>query len=144
MGYYTNYELEIIDKPYLPLTDEEAVIERFMEISGYTNEGGPFEDGCKWYDHDSNARAVSRFFPSCILKIEGKGEEHGDHWVDAYMNGDRIWKWSASRSYPPSIDVPGKILVDLGFLKSSVPIAEELSVAEQFNAILDIFHGELK
>lgn len=143
MGYYTNYELEIIEKPG-HCVDEEKVIEKFSEISGYGGEYGPFEHACKWYDHDANSRTVSAFFANAVLKIEGKGEGQGDHWVHAYHNGVKIWNWSAPSGDDVYIAVPPETLAKVKFIKASSVPTKDLSVAEQFSAIIGMFHEELE
>lgn len=80
MGYYTKHELEIIEGADFN-TDYEKEI---GEVSGYVN---PFEDECKWYDHEKDMRLYSKKHPKTLFKLIGEGEECGDLWHEYYLNG---------------------------------------------------------
>lgn len=95
MGYYTRYELEIIEKPK---SFDEDKLEFFMfkKQKGGSSfmyameyEGGYFEAGgeCKWYEHDSDMQELSKEFPELVFKLSGEGEESGDIWVKYYKGG---------------------------------------------------------
>ena len=60
--------------------DAKSVI---AEVVGYN----PFEESCKWYEHDSNMRTVSKRYPETLFVLKGEGEESGDIWIKYYMNG---------------------------------------------------------
>lgn len=80
MGYYTSHKLEIIEgNDYV--TDYEKEI---GEVSGYRN---PFDDSCKWYEHEKDMRAYSKKHPKTLFKLSGDGEKNGDLWHEYYLNG---------------------------------------------------------
>jgi hypothetical protein len=80
MGYYTSHKLEIV-KGNDEFTDYE---EEISKISGYNN---PFDDSCKWYDHEKHMREYSKNHPNTLFKLIGDGEENGDMWHEYYLNG---------------------------------------------------------
>lgn len=41
----------------------------------------------KWYTHDEGMIALSRRWPAYIFRLEGEGEDQGDHWVKFYQGG---------------------------------------------------------
>jgi len=47
----------------------------------------PFEDSCKWYEHDQHMRQVSLSNKGTIFILQGKGEESGDIWKKYYLDG---------------------------------------------------------
>jgi hypothetical protein len=80
MGYYTRYELEILE-------GEDYDIDYECEIGKESGYGNPFDDECKWYEHEEHMRAFSKLHPNTIFKVSGKGEEAGDIWNEYYQNG---------------------------------------------------------
>ena len=116
MGYYTRYKIRTEGKPFgeeelkeiEQLEKEaEALSEKLKEIAliaitekrkrdlsdspenliskvvGYN----PFEDSCKWYEHDKHMMEVSKNNPETIFILEGEGEESDDIWKKYYLNG---------------------------------------------------------
>jgi len=91
MGYYTHHSLTIMDKESKEFDiDEVPNLKQILqlEIPGY--EGNPFEEKCKWYDHDKDMMKVSSHFPELIFKLHGEGEESGDIWNTLYVNGNKL------------------------------------------------------
>lgn len=82
MGYKTYYKLTIEQG-----TGDLATVKR--RIDEIAQEENPFDDWCKWYDHDGDMLAVSKLFPALVLCLEGKGEENGDYWRTYYHNGKK-------------------------------------------------------
>lgn len=80
MGYYTRFELEIIEGND-NITDYAKEI---GEISGY---GDVFDDEHKWYDCESDMKKISLKHPNTVFKISGEGEEQGDIWNRYFKNG---------------------------------------------------------
>lgn len=97
MGYYTNFELEIIENP--EATDEEFVLFSVQKQSEYNWDGSTLSEA-KWYDHDSDMLTVSKKFPQVVFKLHGEGEENGDEWVSYYKNGKSVTH-SRSEWTPP-------------------------------------------
>ena len=86
MGYYTRYQIDVaretgewIDAVYIHGSAEDVIAEQV----GYN----PFDDNCKWYDHDDDMLEMSRKFEGVLFKLSGEGEEAGDLWRAYYLNG---------------------------------------------------------
>lgn len=90
MGYYTDYELEVVDCADLELEDVTAAAEVFPEqeyselLTKLLNGSGY---NCKWYEHEKDMRAFSRLCPDVLFRLKGHGEEEGDIWVKYFKNG---------------------------------------------------------
>lgn len=84
MGYYTQYELEIID-------GDIELIEKFRsecEAAKYAiNGNGESQECCKWYEHETDLRKFSKKHPEVLFGLSGEGEESGDIWREYYRNG---------------------------------------------------------
>jgi hypothetical protein len=93
MGYYTQYSITSLTAG----VDEEQAEQMVLEIIEETY-GNPFEDECKWYDHDDDMKKVSLKYPEIIFKLHGEGEESGDIWDKYYKNG-KVQKAAAKISY---------------------------------------------
>ena len=70
MGYYTRYS--ITSKPDM---DEEElqkmvhdVINKDSDYEGYQ----PFDDECKWYDHDKHMKEVSKLHPEIVFHLTAR------------------------------------------------------------------------
>lgn len=82
MGYYTRYKVTSLSEGI----NNEQVEELVLAVVE-AKYGNPFEDECKWYDHDVHMKEVSRQSPDIIFKLHGEGEESGDVWYKYYKNG---------------------------------------------------------
>ena len=80
MGYYTVYELASSDNDIM-----EEVKEKIVKMYGRS----PFEDECKWYEHDEHMLEISKQYPNVVFELYGEGEEAGDLWKKYYKNGKR-------------------------------------------------------
>ena len=84
MGYYTRYELEVVE-------GNDELIGEFREdnenaqwaIDNY----GDSEEECKWYTHGEDLTAFSKKHPEALFKLSGEGEESGDMWAQYFKNG---------------------------------------------------------
>lgn len=47
----------------------------------------PFDDPCKWYEHDEDMRKVSKLYKDTIFILKGEGEDPGDIWKKYYLDG---------------------------------------------------------
>ena len=47
----------------------------------------PFEDECKWYDHEADMKALSMKYENVIFILYGEGEENGDMWTKYFLSG---------------------------------------------------------
>lgn len=91
MGYYTRYKITIVEGALLdennePIKDQEAIEEAVTNDMG-NDYGNPFEDTCKWYDHEKDMRFVSTKHPTVVFLLTGEGEEQPDLWHKYFKNG---------------------------------------------------------
>lgn len=83
MGYYTRFELE-----FSPQDNEiETQIIEDQSKTLYGGESDPFDDSCKWYEHEEEMRAFSKRFPKKMFVLKGEGEEAGDVWIKYFQDG---------------------------------------------------------
>lgn len=82
MGYYTRYDIRILDAKTPAETD--AVLAALEKVSGYV---GLTEGAIKWYAHEADCLQVSREFPGITIRLYGEGEEQGDVYVKFFKNG---------------------------------------------------------
>lgn len=79
MGYYTNYNLSILEGG-----DHDELIKEFRKYSDNANyaidEDGCSNESCKWYESNSELMLFSKNYPDAIFCLEGHGEENGDIW----------------------------------------------------------------
>lgn len=82
MGYYTRFELQIIEdgKQYIDLSDAKKEIE---ELSDYQ----PFDESCKWSGHEDDMKKFSENHPDTVFELSGEGEENADLWKKYFKNG---------------------------------------------------------
>lgn len=62
------------------VSDPEKVIEGILNFN-------PFEESCKWYEHNADMLKVSKLYPETVFILSGEGEEAGDLWKTYYLNG---------------------------------------------------------
>jgi len=79
MGYYTNFDLEVLEgEEYLDYKEE------ISKISKYNN---CFNDSISWYRHEDDMRKFSKKHPKTLFKLSGHGEDNEDIWIEYYLNG---------------------------------------------------------
>lgn len=93
MGYYTEYEIGAHGYEFGDGRTPKGIV---TEHIGYD----PFEDRCKWYDHDADMKAISKKYPDALFKLSGNGEESPDLWVKYYQNG-KVHAIRATITYDP-------------------------------------------
>jgi hypothetical protein len=106
MGYYTQFELEILEgeaDPKLVARTLSLILsgdstDEFIQV----DDDGTFEFGeeAKWYDHDEDMISLTKAFPGTLFCLSGKGEEAGDMWKVYYRDGT-MQICRAQFSYPP-------------------------------------------
>jgi hypothetical protein len=126
MGYYTRYELTILD----PNTGNqieahvlkgldiypalEADIQKLDYGNGFFFDMGTnsfrMEEQSKWYDSEDEMTALSIKYPTLLFMLEGEGEEALDVWKEYFLNG-RNQHCEAIITYEP---------LDLSLLKGDV------------------------
>ena len=79
MGYYTDYTVSW-DDPNLETID----------VYDETIENGDQLYSVKWYEHDSDMKAISQEYPNVKFTLTGTGEEPPDFWKRVYLNGENI------------------------------------------------------
>lgn len=93
MGYYTNYQLIVID------LNKDSTYETYIEL--ILREEFEFLDtdldaiGIKWYDHERELTEFSNNYPNVLFTLTGIGEEHyftatsltADIWIKYFLNG---------------------------------------------------------
>jgi hypothetical protein len=96
MGYYTQYDLEIIDGSNGLIKD---LIDE-CEEAGYALEAnGDCSQECKWYDHKEDLTTFSKKHPEALFMLSGEGEDNGDAWHEYYRNG-KVQVCKAKLVYP--------------------------------------------
>lgn len=84
MGYYTRYELSVINGDNNLITE----LREFSEDANYAiNDNGESEDSCKWYKCQEDLKKFSSMHPSTLFKLSGEGEESGDIWNAYFKDG---------------------------------------------------------
>jgi hypothetical protein len=91
MGYYTRYKVRIVEGTMLNENNEPIKVQEDIE-EAITNDmgndyGNPFEDSCKWYDHEDDMKTVSKKHPTVVFLLTGEGEEQPDLWHKYFKNG---------------------------------------------------------
>ena len=101
MGYRTDYTLKITDGAGLGLdVTPEQCEEIHKVLVTYDGPKWAFDlegispsslyetvCGCKWYEHESDMRIVSKMFPNVLFTLSGEGEENGDIWKKYFLGG---------------------------------------------------------
>ena len=97
MGYYTKYDLSIIegDKNLIKIFREE------YSSAGYALEAdGQCNEECKWYDAQKELTEFSIKHPTTLFLLEGVGEENGDEWK-MYVQDGHSQMLKAKMVFPP-------------------------------------------
>lgn len=104
MGYYTYFNLEVLNEEEFTTDEIAKASHRLAEIMGEPNpltlEYDDFNwlsyDDRKWYDHDKHMIILANEFPNMLFKLHGDGEEAGDSWNEYYCGTRRHcqgWHW---------------------------------------------------
>lgn len=98
MGYYTNYDLVVMDRDRQIEQDSE-VLEELAETlnvivgGGFVVEGGKQKaivnaDEMKWYEWEVDMLGLSHMYPALVFQLTGHGEESGDVWRAWFFDGE--------------------------------------------------------
>lgn len=81
MGYYTKFDLEVIN--------DNSDINHHFEVSQESEYGcdDVFDDDIKWHNHENDMLSYSKKYPNVVFKLLGKGEIWDDHWIKYFKNG---------------------------------------------------------
>lgn len=86
MGYYTRYELQVIEgNPELI----EELLNVCPEAKWALLNDGSTKDSTKWYDSLKDLKNFSLSHPEALFKLYGEGEESGDIW-QAYFKAGKM------------------------------------------------------
>ncbi len=80
MGYYTRFELQILE-------GDDYNTDYKKEISELSDYSYCFGDSIKWYDHKQDMINYSKNHPNTLFLLIGEGEEQPDMWREYYKNG---------------------------------------------------------
>lgn len=83
MGYYSNFELDIIagDDP----TATPEFLDLFEKVTSYTFDHQLCD--IKWYDSVKDMLTISSHYPRTIFSLTHEGEESGDIGIHYFHNG---------------------------------------------------------
>lgn len=91
MGYATKYTLTTT-----PKEARKRVVDALMRVDNYD----PFEEPCKWYDHEDDIVQVSCEMPGVLICVRGVGKEPEDEWV-LYAHAGVLVKFRRQEWTPP-------------------------------------------
>lgn len=74
-------------------------------------------DEMKWYNYDTDMKALSKSWPTVLFELSGEGEESGDIWTAFYRNGK-------------GVNVRAKIVVERPDVDAVLPLPEGADEAE--------------
>ena len=104
MGYQTRYELTTdadeqvavcpcntqkskfcpeCGTPFKMIDLSERILQEIVKMLDYD----PFNESCKWYEHEADMREFSKRYPVVLFTLAGEGEEAGDLWKKYFKNG---------------------------------------------------------
>lgn len=84
MGYYTNYELNVIEggaRLIEELRESNDDARYALDVNGETS------DSCRWYNHHQDLKEFSKKHPTALFELKGEGEESGDIWKVYFKDG---------------------------------------------------------
>ena len=86
MGYYTDFYLKADNVSEKEADSIGQMLADFftLESWGVENEWSGKD---KWYDYESDMRAISEEFPDALFTIDGHGEDYEDIWRAWFKNG---------------------------------------------------------
>ena len=93
MGYYTEYDLEVING------DNTVDYKDEIGKASQYGSGDIFGEELKWYNHEEDMIAFSKKHPTVTFKLMGDGEESGDTWIQYFKNG-KSQRCGAIITYP--------------------------------------------
>lgn len=88
MPYNTEYHLEVTP-------ENNALYHRFLSETGFVE-----EVQTKWYEYREDCKTMSRTNPGYLIVVTGHGEENGDIWREAFLDGEMVWEWTLDANIP--------------------------------------------
>jgi hypothetical protein len=96
MGYCTRYTLTAVPPSLAPtdplvtvLGEKPRALPDFVAEVVALEDYDPFEDSCKWYDHEDHMITISKRHPTILFVLDGFGEEDGDIWRKYFRAGKK-------------------------------------------------------
>lgn len=90
MGYYTKFDLAVVDGPPAPLGD---ILREYIGYIDDDPEWGYLAQSIKWYSHEQDLTEISLKYPDTVFVLDGAGEEPGDVWRKVFQNGRcEVWR----------------------------------------------------
>ena len=93
MGYNTNYDM-FVSGPDVELPCDWCGNTTTRDVDEVVREAilaqckiDPFAEACKWYEHESDMKAVSEKYPDLEITLKGAGAEQGDVWEKEFRAG---------------------------------------------------------
>lgn len=90
MGYYSNFDISILDKDMNEIFDDKIrneIFDELAEASGYDKYVFTGYNEAKWYSHGEDMNAISLQHPEYTFFVERVGENRDDHWHCYYRAG---------------------------------------------------------
>lgn len=128
MGYSTTYKLQTI-----PASEFDRV---HATIVG--QDCDPFDDACKWYDHETDLRVASEKLRDVIIRVDGEGEDSGDVWTLYAFNGE-IVKYKQSKWEPP--EPPAEWLAAAHRVEVTQVTSEAVGMSAMNNAMQQLLNA---
>ena len=85
MSYNCSFDLQV-----WPVTEFRSVWEWYEE-NCHTFPFG--EEPVTWRDQETDTEKASKAFPTTLIYISVEGEEQGDLYAFAYLEGKKVWEW---------------------------------------------------
>lgn len=89
MGYYTDFEVKIVNADKFGLNELKLIEHDFKERFPFLAEWDydVFGGNAKWYDYHEDMIEFSSQHPKALFSVRGCGESPEDIWKNYYMNG---------------------------------------------------------
>lgn len=117
MGYYTDFDLEVLNSQEFSYEEIIAASYKLCEITNLydsddvkeycKNYSDPFgwltTDSWKWYDCEEDMIKLGKLFPEMCFCLSGNGEDRDDNWR-LFIKGDKIERQEARIVFDPAPD----------------------------------------
>lgn len=94
MGYYTTYDLTLLDPKDMTTIEDPGIVERVVAllkekgVIGYAlDENLSCCDSAKWYEYENDMLTVSKAVPDVLFCLWGSGDSAEDLWTQYFLNG---------------------------------------------------------
>lgn len=94
MGYYTTYDLSLLDPKDMTEVKNPRTIEKVVALLGEKGVIGyalaedlSCYDSVKWYEHEDDMLEISRKVTNVLFRLWGSGDNAEDLWAHYFLNG---------------------------------------------------------